>query len=101
MDRSTISKTACSSAKDRGELNYYCVYIKQNPQMTVQVAAITIIKVSFIQGVFLSLVQFQFPFRGFIFSCDMDAWPSMFRCFVRLNSRGDLYLERKFQEDCC
>lgn len=69
--------------------------------MTVQVAAITIIKVSFIQGVFLSLVQFQFPFRGFIFSCDMDAWPSMFRCFVRLNSRGDLYLERKFQGDCC
>lgn len=48
--------------------------------MTVQVAAITIMKVSFIQGVFLSLVQFQFPFRGFIFSCDKVAFNVQMFC---------------------
>lgn len=37
--------------KDRSELNYYCVYIT-NPQMTVQIAAISIVKAPFIQGMF-------------------------------------------------
>lgn len=84
--------------KDRSKLNYYCVYIKQNPQMTVQVAAIKIVRAPFIQGVFYRSILVSLSIHLQIFRV---IWPSIFRCFVRLNSRGDLYLERKFQEDYC
>lgn len=62
--------------------------------MTVQIAAIRIIKALFIQGVLVLLVFIFFRFRLQVL-CEIG-----FSCCVRLIC-SDLHLERKFHEDYC
>lgn len=65
--------------------------------MTVQIAAIRIIKAPFIQGMLVQYCRYSFSFAFEPESSTLDRLP----CFVRLLICSDLHSQRKFQEDYC